>query len=389
MKRSFLKKETRLISGISLLMGIRMLGNSMIIPVFSIFATEIESSTKVLAGLAVGIFGISQTIFQIPMGRLSDRWGRKNTTVLGLTVFMLGTLFSGLSTDIYQLIFARLIAGAGAISSVTLTWATDGLPLDRRNRALGYVGMSIGLSVILGFSISPIIAGRFGISSLFFICGFMTAAALIYSMAFLDNPVPDKIPGRASPHADTDSPDSILRNRDLMRLNLTGFIGNVILTAIFFIMPLLMKQKIEIPHMWKIYVPMALAGTGLMFYFSRKADLEGTRKTVLIALVFEFTGIATAILSQSLYPLFAAFILVYSGHCILSPVLPAAVSRYPGTGRAGTVMGIFNSFQFIGSGVGGILSGFLLNISPESLFIVLLVLISAGIYLTAGYREFR
>ena len=110
-----------------LLMGIRMLGVSMIIPVFSIFATGIGGSTHELAGVAVGIYGISQTIFQIPLGRLSDRWGRKQATLLGLAIFFIGTVLSGLSTNIYHLIVSRFIAGAGAVSGITMAWLTAAL----------------------------------------------------------------------------------------------------------------------------------------------------------------------------------------------------------------------------------------------------------------------
>jgi len=164
----FNSEEKKLIGGISLLLSIRMLGTSLIIPVFSIFATEIPESSVTLAGMAVGIFGISQMVFQVPMGRLSDRWGRKEATLLGLFVYLVGTIISGFSTNIYILIISRVIAGAGAVSGVTMAWLTDGITSDRRNSALSYVGMSIGMSVIIGFTISPIVAGNAGVPMLFF-----------------------------------------------------------------------------------------------------------------------------------------------------------------------------------------------------------------------------
>ncbi|HMB20077.1 MAG TPA: MFS transporter, partial [Spirochaetota bacterium] len=168
---SFDPDEKKLIGGISLVLATRMLGVSLIIPMFSIFATSIPGSSKTLAGVAVGIFGIAQTIMQVPMGRLSDRWGRKQTTILGLWIYLAGTVLSGMATSIYYLIGARIFAGAGAVSGVTMAWLTDGINPGRRNTALSYVGMSIGLSVIVGFTLSSLIAELISIPALFYICG--------------------------------------------------------------------------------------------------------------------------------------------------------------------------------------------------------------------------
>jgi MFS family permease len=156
------KTEKKLIAGLNMLLGIRMLGVSMIIPVFSIYAIGINGANKELVGYAIGIFSVFQTIFQVPFGRLSDRCGRKNATILGLLIYLIGTILSGLSSNIYMLIISRIIAGSGAVSGVIMAWLADGIDSEKRNYALSFVGTSMGLSVLFGYALSPIIFNSLG-----------------------------------------------------------------------------------------------------------------------------------------------------------------------------------------------------------------------------------
>lgn len=349
-------------------MGLRMMGVSMIIPIFSIFATELPYSTGLLAGLAVGIFGIMQTILQVPVGKLSDSWGRKQVTVLGLIIYMAGTILSGMSGSIYGLIAARGLAGSGAISGVTMAWLTEGVDENRRNSALSYVGISMGIAVISGFTLSPIIAAKAGVPFLFYLCAGIIFITILYTLKYTANHEAEK---DEIIDIKKESLMEAVRNPDLGRLNLIGFVGNLNLNSVFFVMPLLLKNEIGVSHMWKIYVPMSLVGTVFMYYFSRKADRKGTVPVITTGLCLEFAGVAVALMCGSLAGYVASFMLFYAGHCVISPVLPAAVSRHPNTRIKGTVMGLYNSCQFIGSGIGGILSGALLEFSHRSVFWVL------------------
>ncbi len=384
MQNYFSKKETRLISGISLLLGIRMLGTSMVYPVFSIFATGITGSTEVLAGLAFGIFGIFQTILQVPLGMLSDRWGRKETAMFGFGIFLGGTILSGMATDIYMLIAARAIAGAGAVSGVTMTWLTEGIGVRHRNRALSYVGMSIGLSVIVGISISSVVAGTFGFPVLFFICAGITGIAMVFISVFLSN-----IPG-----VEKKEPSSlsglmkVLQNRDLLRIYLVGFVSNFALSGMFFTLPVIIDKRINLEAMWKIYAPMAIVGTGFMFFFGKRGDTHGTRKIAAVGLVMELTGVSLPFAGDSILLFFAAFVLFYSGHCILQPILPTAVSRCPAGGTEGAVMSAFNSAQFTGSALGGMLAGVFFSMGEFVIFPFLSVLVFCALLSLAGFQNF-
>ncbi len=382
---SFNSTERRLIAGISLVMGIRMLGISMIIPVFSIFATELPGSTGALAGLAVGIFGIIQIILQVPIGKLSDRWGRKQVTLAGLIIYFIGSILSGLSQNVYHLIAARVISGAGAIQGVTMAWLTDGISMHRRNTALSYVGISMGLAVIFGFTASPIIAAKMNIPILFYICAGLVLITIIYTLFFMDD---HGIIDEELPVIKTERLSEVMKNADLNRLNVIGFVGNLNINAVFFVMPILFKKELGMEAMWKIFIPVSLIGTALMFVFAREADRRGSAAITTVGLGFEFVGILIAIFSGELAAWIVSFFLFYAGHCILSPVLPAAASRYPNQQLKGTVLSIFNSSQFLGSGIGGLLSGLILGLHYRYVFIAAAVFTIAAFIAIAGYRDF-
>lgn len=385
MNYTFTNNEKKLIGGISLLMIIRMLGISLIVPVFSLFATSIEGSTQRLAGIAVGIYGFSQTLFLLPMGRLSDRRGRKETTLLGLGAYFLGTMLSGMSTNIYFLIVSRFIAGAGAVSGVTMAWLTDGIDTTRRNSALSIVGICIGSAVIAGFALSPLIAGRWGTHWLFYSCGFITLAAIVYTLFFLSN----KSENGTSNGNNLKWADILraIRNKDVIRINLGGLISSCLMTATFFIMPILLTGHMEVVKMWKFYVPMALVGTALQYYFGKRADRIGTRRVAITGFAFEALGMAIPVVSTQLPALVASLICFYAGYCILSPVLLAAISRHPDSDNKGSIMSVFNASQFIGSALGGIISGFLLK-EPEHLFILLFAFVCLAFYSIGRFRNY-
>ncbi|MDY6935628.1 MAG: MFS transporter [Spirochaetota bacterium] len=380
--------EKKLIFGIGFIASMRTLGVSLIIPFLSIYATEIPYTTEALSGIAVGIFGISQTLLQIPMGRLSDRCGRKQIAILGLSIFFIGSILSGLSKNIYHLIFARFITGSGAFSGVTMAWLTDGIDKNRRTSALTYVALGIGIAVIIGFTTSPIIAGKIGIPHLFYLCAALISISIIYILLFMNNQGYD-VNYNFHIRIRKDSLSSILRNRDLIRLNLLGFIGSLVHISIFFTLPILIKDKMEITQMWKLYVPISIIGTSFMFYFGQKADEIGIIRVAITAILFTIIGSIIPIFFNSLFSYILSFIIFYSGHSILSPVLPAAVSKHPNTQLNGTVMGILNSSQFMGFSAGGFLSGFMLNFDHRYLFIILLIFLIVSLYSMFRYNDFR
>ncbi len=384
---SFNKDEKRIISQISLILAIRQLGVSMIIPFLSIYTMSMIDSTKTLAGLAFGIFGVSQTIVQIPIGKLSDKWGRKQTTILGLTIFCIGTILSGFSYNIFQLIFARLLTGAGAVRGVIMAWLTDGIHKSKRNSALSFVGIAIGAGVTIGFIVNSIIAGKIGMHYLFYICAGLIFIVIIYTSFCLNN-----FHDRDAYNIDFKKKDIaiILKNHDLLRINLLGFIESLCFASTFFILPILINEKMDIISMVKINAPMGIIGTCFMFFFARRADKNGLIGTVPIALLFAFIGTIIPIIFNNIFSFAASIIMIYSAHCIMAPLLPAAVSKYPNTQLKGTAMGVFITFQAIGSSLGGLISGKMLeDFDYRYSFVLLTISFVIALIITIGYKDFK
>ena len=352
----------------SLLAGIRTLGVSMIMPVFSFYALSLPGATEQSVGIAMGIFAISQMLFQIPMGYLSDHLGRKTTTIIGSFIYLLGTILCGFAGNIYFLIFARSIAGSGAVSGVAMTWITESVNKKCRNKSMAYMGTGIGMAVIIGFPLSWFITSIRPANYVFYFCAFFLILALAYTFIFME----DENHKEANQHHSFEETVKIvkylLRNSNFLRLSAVGFSINVCFSGVFYIMPILILGQTQLGSMWKIFAPTALIGTVLMFYFAHQADQNGSLRTVLIGLIFEFTGVLMPLLSHSVFFLIPALIIFYSGHCILAATLPVAVSDFPVQKFKGTVMSIFMSIQFLGMGLGGIVSGFILKYSSNGLF---------------------
>jgi MFS family permease len=387
--RTFNGVEQRLILGMSLLAGIRALGVSMIMPVFSFYALSLSGATEQWVGIAMGIFAISQMFFQIPMGYLSDHLGRKTTTIIGSLIYLLGTFLCGLAGNIYFLILARSIAGAGAVTGVAMTWMTESVNKKSRNKSMAYMGTGIGMAVIIGFPLSWFITSLRPANYVFYVCAFFLILALVYTIVFMEDG--NHRHREANQTYNFDETVKIfkylIRNGNFLRLSVVGFGTNVCFAGVFYIMPILILGQTQLGSMWKIFAPTALIGTVLMFYFARRADRNGSVQTVLIGLAFEFSGVLIPLWLHSIYFLIPALIVFYAGHCILASTLPVVVSDFPVQKFKGTVMSIFTSAQFLGMGLGSIVSGFILKFSSNGLFGFLSIMILCSLTAMMGYKS--
>ncbi len=362
----FSPEETRTIFGTSAVFALRMLGMSMVLPVFTIFANQLYGANHFLSGLALGAYGLTQAATQVPLGRWSDRLGRKPVVLICLSIFCGGSILAALAHNIYLLIFARLLQGAGAISSVAYAWIADVIGADRRSRAIAYIGMGIGISLAFGLIVGPTIGGIFGLRSLFWICAFTSFLSILYMIFFMENPP------RKEPHVDIDFDTTQFRsglgNRDLWALYLCGFLSYSTLTAVFFMLPLLLKNYLEPVNFWMLLLPISALGMVTMISSSHLAD-QGKTRTVLVVgfLLVIYTG-TSLIFSGSYLVVYLAIFAYYLGYSILEPILATAVTKFARPDIRGTTVGIFNMFQAIGNFFGGILAGGLYLLHRELLF---------------------
>jgi len=266
-----------------------------------------------------------------------------------------------------------------------MAWLTDGINIKRRNTALSIVGISIGTAVIIGFTMSSIIAGKLGIPWLFYICGAITFIAMCYTLIFLTN---QSSPDRGNGEFEWSLLFKIIKEKDIILINLSGLISSTAMTGIFFMMPILISRHIKVVHMWKLFVPMVIVGTSLQYYFGKRADRIGTIKVALVGFAFEALGLVLPIFSSDLTFLRISLILFYAGYCILSPVLLAAISRHPDSTNRGSVMSSFNASQFIGAAIGGVLSGLLFQYSYQYVFAFLCAGPILALFLVVQFKDF-
>jgi MFS family permease len=380
---TFTSTQKKVLFALASMVGLRMLGLFLVLPVFTLYGLQFTNS-KFLTGFAFGAYALTMAILQIPMGRLSDRIGRRKVLVIGMTLFSVGSFLCALppvfphSWQIWELIFGRLVQGGGAIVSVAFATVADYIEPDQRSTAMAVLGIPIGISFALGIIAGPILAGWFGTAFLFWLTGFLGLATDFLLVRYLR----DERPQREVP-----APmGRVLSHPPLIAYAGGGFLINFFMTTFFFYFPLIVtgQHHLNMNHYYLLLLPMMLISGITMFGFSQGADKGWARPLACVAylsfipsflLLFE-----PAWLGQDparLLPVFFAGTLFYIGFTGLEPILPSLVSKVAPGASYGTALGVYNTAQFIGSAAGGPLAGFLANYPPQPKLLIMMV--AAGI----------
>jgi MFS family permease len=373
-QHSFTRDEIAPVIVVSLISALRLLGIFLILPIFSVYAVRYPGATSALAGIAFGIYALVQSILQIPLGWASDRWGRKPVLIIGLTLFVAGSVGCALASDIYGLILGRILQGTGAVGSVAFAALADLTRPNVRTQAYTITGIAIGASFMIGLLAGPFLASQIGIGGLFYLLAALGALSIILTALWFPATHQDgrgEAPFRLKP---------LLLHDHLRPIFIATFVLSFALNLFFFTYPLSWTGiGLEKSELWKVYSIIFLPSILFVFPYMRRAEKEGRfRSPILIGWLTATVGYGIYLFGAQydllLYLSGAAFIFGYS---IYQPILPAFLTRrVPASGR-GMASGVYNSFGFIGSSLGGILGGALIHISPalpEFLGVVLLVL---------------
>jgi len=333
--------------------GLRMLGLFLILPVFVLHAPRLAGGDNLtLVGVALGAYGLSQAILQIPFGMASDRWGRKPVIYVGLLIFAGGSFLAAAATDIWTAIAGRILQGAGAISSVVVALAADLTREQHRTKTMAMIGAMIGFAFALSLVGAPVLYQWIGLMGLFALTGVLSLGAIWVVSAM----VPD-VPPR--PHAAPQG-DRNWFHPELLRLNLGIFVLHLVQMAMFVVIPLrLVEAGLELAGHWKLYLPVVLASFVVMLPPILYADRRRQPKPVLLGavalllaveLAFAAAGSSLALLGGLLFAFFAAF-------NVLEALLPSLVSRIAPAHARGTAIGVYNTTQTLGLFFGGLLGG--------------------------------
>jgi len=349
------KRATWSLAGIY---ALRMLGLFMILPVLSLFAGQLEGSTPALIGLAMSIYGLPQVLLQIPFGLLSDRFGRKKMIIIGLVLFMIGSIIAALSTTIYGILVGRAFQGAGAVSAVIMALVADLTQEAHRTKAMAIIGISIGASFGVGIIAGPIISGFGGVQSVFAVTAALTALAIL-AIIFI---VPD--PRQSKLHRDAEFvPEEtmhVLKNADLLRLNYGIFTLHMILMAIFVVVPSLMRDAGLLPgDEWQVYLPVFVISMAFAVPFVILAEKKRKMKQVFIGAiaVLIIAELGLSAIHQNLTGIIAFLWLFFCGFNLLEATLPSLISKTAPADLKGTAMGAYSSSQFLGLFMGGLVGG--------------------------------
>ncbi len=353
--------EYKAVIAVALIMATRLLGIFLILPVFSVYAEKYPGSDLAMAGLAFGIYALAQSILQLPFGWASDRMGRKPVLIAGIALFTAGSVYCGMAHSINELIIARIIQGTGAVSSVALASLGDVTRPGVRAQSFTIVGVSIGVSFLLAIVIGPYLAARIGFSSLFYILAGLGALSLLITLFFF--PAIQK----ETPSVEKTGLMRIALMPRLRTLFVSSLVVSLLVNLFVFVFPLSWKALgVSDAGLWRVYLITLIPTALFVFPYIRRAE---KRAGLTTAAKVAWACIALAFL---VYPAGAGYSLVlygvgmayFAGHTIMQSLLPAFLTQAVGQEKRGSAAGIYNLLSFLGSSVGGMMSGFLYQTNP-------------------------
>ena len=354
-------QEFRATASLAAVFSVRLLGLFMIYPVFAAYADTLPGSNPYLVGEALGIYGLTQGLLQIPFGLLSDKFGRKRMIVIGLLLFALGSAVAAYSTSMAGVIVGRALQGAGAVGAVILAMVADLTSEKSRTKAMAMVGITIGASFLIALVAGPIAASFIGVPGIFWLMVVLAALGIAVTLFVVPTPK------RETVHRDAETVPaffgSVLRNPALLKLDLGIFVLHAILTASFLVVPGLLRSTLNVApdNDWMIYLPVLLVSVVVMGGAIGLGDRRGKSETVFIYAIAAL-ALGNAMLlygSGSAIALILALIVFFSAFNILEANLPSLVSRAAPSRAKGTALGVYSSLQFLGIFAGGALGGFI------------------------------
>lgn len=380
--------EIRATAGLSLVFAFRMLGMFMVLPVLATYGLELQGATPALIGLAIGAYGLTQAVFQIPCGILSDRIGRLPIIYAGLIIFALGAVVSACSESIWGVIAGRILQGAGAISAAIMALLSDVTREQHRTRAMAAIGLSIGLSFAAAMILGPLLTHTFGLSGLFWTTTLMALLGLIII----------RLMPKTQQHEHRESLinrellGKTLKNPDLLRINLGIFALHAVLMASFVALPLSLVEQGGLPREqhWLVYLGTLVLGFISMVPFIIYGEKKRQMKRVLLGAIslLLFCEVFFWLFAHSLWLLILGMLLFFTTFNLLEASLPSLISKVSPAGSKGTAMGIYATSQFLGAALGGILGGWLYQHGgAEAVFLLCSGVSAFWLYQARGMTE--
>jgi len=358
---------------LSAIIALRFLGLFLVLPVISVYAINLEGSTTTLVGIVVGGYALTQMIFQIPFGVMSDKLGRKGTIITGLLLFAIGSLVCAISTDIYTLLLGRFLQGAGAIAAVITAMISDLVKEEQRPKAMATMGMFIGISFAVSMLAGPTLGAAFGIEVLFYITMILALASIFVIVKLVPNPpqITHTYNGKAKL-------SSVLGNKNLIKMNITNFLQKGLMTFAFMIIPMVLMKNYEwvLADLWKVYLPAMIFGFIAMAPAAIIAEKKGKFKEILVIGIALFAVSYLIIgFSSSTLVFIIGVVVFFIGFNMHEPIMQSLATKFAKVHQRGLVLGIFNSFGYLGTFLGGLVGGIFFESAGMSSIVIAITII--------------
>lgn len=383
--------EIRASASLASIYGLRMLGMFLILPVFSIYAATLPGGdSHLLIGLALGAYGLTQALLQLPFGIASDHFGRKRVIYFGLLLFAAGSLIAALATDIHWVIVGRAIQGAGAVSAAVTALVADLTREEHRTKAMSMIGGTIGMTFAFSMVAGPVLNQWVGVPGIFALTGVLA----ILAIGIVKYVVPD--PGVSRFHSDAEAAPAklgeVLAERELLRLDFGIFALHAAQMAMFVVMPFAIKEAagLDENHHWQIYLPVValslLCMVPVIVYGEHKAKL----KVVLVAAVVLMLAaqLAFAAFIHLFWGIIILLLLYFIAFNVLETILPSLITKFAAAASKGTAIGVYNTAQSLGVFLGGLAGGSLSHhFGFSAVFLFSSVLMGLWLVLAIGMRD--
>lgn len=383
------KLEQKTAVSLALVFGLRMLGLFMIMPVFAIYGRDLIGYSPLWVGIVIGAYGLTQAMLQIPMGQLSDRIGRKPVIIAGLGLFCLGSIVAGMADSVYGVAFGRILQGTGAVASAILALAADITREQQRPKVMAVIGMCIGLSFAFSLVAGPVLAQWIGLKGIFFV----TAALAIVGMLVVHYIVPNVTTKAPAGDASTNKYKlrAMLRDPQLLRLDVGIFLLHLTLTAVFVSLPFELEAAGLVgEHHWWIYFPALLLSFVLMVPMLIIAAKKKMNKQFFLFAI-ALMGVALCVMgfaNGNLWLFGLAIVLYFTAFNFLEASLPAMISMSAPAGAKGSAMGIYSTSQFAGAFCGGIIAGSLYSqLGSQGLFFIIAAVMIVWFIISLGLEN--
>ena len=357
---------------LSAIIALRFFGLFLVLPVISVYAINLEGATTTLVGIVIGGYALTQMLFQIPFGVISDKLGRKGTIIMGLLLFAIGSIICAVSTDIYSLIFGRLLQGAGSIGAVVTAMISDLVKEEQRPKAMAVMGSSIAFAFAISMIAGPTIGAAFGVQSLFYITLFLALASIFVLVKYVPNP-----PKITHTYKEKAKLGEILGNANLIKMNITNFLQKGLMTFAFMIIPMTLIKNFDwqMAELWKVYLPAMIFGIFAMGPAAVLAEKKGKFKEILIIGIILFAISYLVIGFSSNATVFVIGVVVFFiGFNMHEPIMQSLAAKFAKVHQRGLVLGIFTSAGYMGTFLGGLLGGaFYESASMDTLVVVIAI----------------